>query len=647
MSKIIPFEKSFASHKKAKYWSDKNLLKPNEVMKGTHKKYIFNCDCGHEFEANLYNIIKGSWCSYCAKPARNLCDKEDCNQCFEKSFASHEKAVYWSNKNKLKPREVFKSTKDKYWFNCNCGHEFEAGLDNVVNNCWCPYCSNNKLCDKKDCNLCFEKSFASHEKSTYWSDTNELKPNQVFRNSNKNYLFICNICNHKISKRISDINKDNGWCPYCSNPPKQLCTEDKCIECYEKSFASHEKAVYWSNKNKLIPKQVFKNSNNKYIFNCNLCNHEIILRLCDIIKGHWCSYCSNQLLCSNDDCKSCYEKSFASHEKFKYWSLDNNELPIQVFKYTNKPYIFNCNDCNHKFSAILNNITSKNQWCPYCAKPCKKLCDNNDCMWCFNNSFASHIKSNEFSIKNNINPRQIFKGSNDKYLFDCKICNHEYETIIGNNCWCGYCSSKKLCDNNECEFCFEKSFISHSKSKYLIDKTINARLLFKGTQKKFMFKCNKSHIFNTSLNKITGSNRWCPYCVNKTEQIVFDKLQPIYNNLQQQYKVDWCKNITYLPFDFVLEEQKIIIELDGRQHFEQVRNWDNPDKTQERDKYKMKQANNNGYSVIRLLQEDVYYDTYQWLEELKINIEKIITESKVQNIFMCQDDEYKIFEVLE
>ena len=42
-----------------------------------------------------------------------------------------------------------------------------------------------------------------------------------------------------------------------------------------------------------------------------------------------------------------------------------------------------------------------------------------------------------------------------------------------------------------------------------------------------------------------------------------------------------------------------------------------------RDKYKMKQANDNGYSVIRILQEDVFYDTYQWLDELKTNIDYI------------------------
>ena len=38
MSKEIPFEKSFASHEKAKYWSDKNEIKPEEVFKNSHKQ---------------------------------------------------------------------------------------------------------------------------------------------------------------------------------------------------------------------------------------------------------------------------------------------------------------------------------------------------------------------------------------------------------------------------------------------------------------------------------------------------------------------------------------------------------------------------------------------------------------------------------
>ena len=61
----------------------------------------------------------------------------------------------------------------------------------------------------------------------------------------------------------------------------------------------------------------------------------------------------------------------------------------------------------------------------------------------------------------------------------------------------------------------------------------------------------------------------------------------------------------------------------------------------------MKCANDNGFSVIRLLQSDVFYDTYNWLEELKTNIEKIKNGNIVQNIYMCKDNEYNIFQTLQ
>ena len=57
----------------------------------------------------------------------------------------------------------------------------------------------------------------------------------------------------------------------------------------------------------------------------------------------------------------------------------------------------------------------------------------------------------------------------------------------------------------------------------------------------------------------------------------------------------------------------------------------------------MKCANDNGYSMIRILQDDVWLDKYKWIEELQTSIEKIKLEEKVQNIFLCKNDEYKIF----
>jgi very-short-patch-repair endonuclease len=59
----------------------------------------------------------------------------------------------------------------------------------------------------------------------------------------------------------------------------------------------------------------------------------------------------------------------------------------------------------------------------------------------------------------------------------------------------------------------------------------------------------------------------------------------------------------------------------------------------------MKCATKNGFSVIRILQKDVYNNKYDWLNELTNNIEKITNENRVQNIYMCKNNEYKDFDI--
>ncbi len=90
---------------------------------------------------------------------------------FERSFTSHSKAIYWSNKNTLKPEQVYMKTDKIYWFYCDlCNHEYEKKLLNfVIRNENCPYCScntRNKLCNNLKCNFCLKNSFASNPKFT-------------------------------------------------------------------------------------------------------------------------------------------------------------------------------------------------------------------------------------------------------------------------------------------------------------------------------------------------------------------------------------------------------------------------------------------------------------------------------------------------
>jgi very-short-patch-repair endonuclease len=67
-----------------------------------------------------------------------------------------------------------------------------------------------------------------------------------------------------------------------------------------------------------------------------------------------------------------------------------------------------------------------------------------------------------------------------------------------------------------------------------------------------------------------------------------------------------------LRFDYCIEQYKLIIELDGMQHFAQVSSWQPPEYVQNRDKFKMNLALEHGYSIIRILQKDVWTNKKDW-----------------------------------
>lgn len=324
------------------------------------------------------------------------------------------------------------------------------------------------------------------------------------------------------------------------------------------------------------------------------------------------------------------------------WNNFLNNCNINDFyKNSCKKYWFDCHLCNHNFEISFNKYKN-NRWCPYCSIPPKRLCENLNCNLCFIKSFASHSKSIHLNNQNDKNPRQVFKGTRKKYLFNCEICNHIFNISIDAitilNQWCQYCSNQKLCNNTECIKCFNKSFASHKKSKFFnITNNTNPRNIFKSTHTKYDFTCNLcNNVFKISPHKIVGDSNWCSKCKYKTEFKLLEFLKEIYkDNIIHQVNFEWCKNKKYLPFDFLIKSKNTIIELDGIQHFKQVSNWRNPEKNQERDIYKMKCAFENGYRVIRLIQNDVLKNIFDWKTELLNAI-----NSSEQYILICKNNEY-------
>lgn len=341
---------------------------------------------------------------------------------------------------------------------------------------------------------------------------------------------------------------------------------------YEKSFASHEKARYWSSKNAILPIDVTIASAKIFIFTCGVCHHEFVSSLNNVNNGQWCSFCSNKKLCNDIDCKTCFQKSFSSHNKAIYFSTKNNTTARQVFKKSNRKYWFNCNNCSHEFQSTLYNVCgTKKSWCPYCCCPPQKLCENESCQLCFKKSFMSNEKMQFWSPKNKDVPRNIFKSSSKKYWFDCKKCNLDF-------------------------------FIS--------------------------------------LAHVSIGN-WCPHCVNKTETKLYKQLLSVYPTIVREFKPNWSNNKRY---DFCIPELKIIIELDGPQHFKQISNWECPDTQHENDLQKEQIANEQEYSIIRIVQNDVMEDTYDWFSDIQKHIKDVESNPDIiHDIYMCKKGEYDFF----
>ena len=428
----------------------------------------------------------------------------------------------------------------------------------------------------------FFSEFEDKDNVNSWSDKNELKPHQVKISSRKKIIFKCNKCLHEFESVLNSVTGNGSWCPYCSI--NILCGKETCTLCFEKSFSSFDdkdKVNCWSDKNILKPIEVSKGSGKKIIFKCK-CGHEFESGLNNVTGKNrtWCPFCSNNKLCGQESCTSCSGKSFLSFDdkdKLNCWSYKNILKPIEVFKNSNTKFIFKCKKCDHEFESSLNSVT-RGRWCPFCSN--NKLCGQESCTYCYEKSFASFDDKDKvkcWSDKNILKPIEVFKGGDQKIIFKCNKCSHEFESIISsitNGGWCIFCANKNLCGQESCTSCFVKSFASFDKDKLKCwsDKNRFKPIeVFKNSRQKIIFKCKCGNEFKSRIDSVTKKNgTWCPFC-NASKNKFIRKLFEIFDKMNMKYNVEVsvkCEGRN-LRWDMIVynNEREFYIESDGEQHF--------------------------------------------------------------------------------
>jgi hypothetical protein len=345
---------------------------------------------------------------------------------------------------------------------------------------------------------------------------------------------------------------------------------------FEKSFASHEKSKYWNyDLNIDIPKNVRKSSNKKYWFKCTNGNHLFEKQLNYIIDGNWCPYpcCAGQKLCSDENCKICFETSFASSSFLNKWNYElNKENPRMITKHNHKSYWFNCDKSSHIYKSKINSI-SNGSTCPYpcCKKSPMLLCTDENCKICFETSFASSqyidFWDNE---KNTENPRMVCKKSRQKYWFKCKkhsFYKEVYSVSRGNLCSFKCCTeySRNLCFDDDCAICYNESFANVPMCKYWDYKKNKEtpRTITKFSHKKAWFICQNNHKFESIIYSVSKGT-WCSECICKSETICREIIEKLTGKKYPKKRLD-CLNKYEL--DGYCKELNLAFEYQGQQHY--------------------------------------------------------------------------------
>lgn len=136
-------------------FDDSNIFSPDSVVAFSNKSATWKCKNGHKWRAKIVNRTKGkSGCPYCC----NL--KASVDNCLLTKNPQLSKEWHPTKNVDLSPSDVLPNSKNKVWWLCPNGHEYQAKIYHRNTTSGCPFCSQGIVL--KDGEFCYSVAEA------YW-----------------------------------------------------------------------------------------------------------------------------------------------------------------------------------------------------------------------------------------------------------------------------------------------------------------------------------------------------------------------------------------------------------------------------------------------------------------------------------------------
>ncbi len=190
-------------HKNGKLTSDM-------LSYGSKKRVWWICNKGHEWQASLSDRIRGNECPFCSnrKVLKGYNDLLTTNPTLAKQWHPEKNLD-------LQPDMIMGGSHKKVWWLGECGHEWEATVNNRSKGSGCPYCANRKVLAKFND---LATIFPEIAKEWHPDKNGELTPAMVTSQSNKKVWWMCEN-GHEWQARVEDRAHGNA-CPVCRKQKK-------------------------------------------------------------------------------------------------------------------------------------------------------------------------------------------------------------------------------------------------------------------------------------------------------------------------------------------------------------------------------------------------------------------------------------------
>jgi|GEM_PF-59656 len=560
-----------------KEWNyEKNApLLPNEVTSGSHKKVWWKCDNGHEWKAAINSRAAGSGCPYCSG-LNSVVGKTDL------ATLKPELAKEWNYEKNypLTPKMFSAGSGKKVWWNCVCGHEWQAAIYTRSTGNGCPYCSNKAVL------VGFNDLATTHSSLTEewnYEKNAPLLPSQITAGAGKKVWWKC-AKGHEWEATINSRTTSGSGCPYCSGRYTVVGETDLAT-------LKPELANEWDyEKNYPLTPTMFSSGSSKLVWWKCVKGHEWEAKIVNRSKGHGCPYCSNQkVLVGFNDLGTTspelalewnYEKNAGLTNKFgvdisQPENLTNNSIQVVWWR---------CSK-GHEWQASPNN-RSGGKGCPYCSGK-RAIKGETDLV----TSFPKLIEEWDFEKNTDISPDSVTAYSNKRVWWKCSE-GHEWQAVIGsrsagNNC--PYCAGQRIIIGKNDLFSLDPVLSeewNYEKNGNLTPRDITLR-----SNKSVWWKCVYGHEWQTSpYNRSNGDG--CPFCSGAGTSFAE---QGIAYYLSKACKVESRAKIAGKEIDVYLPEYLIGIEYDGI--------WFHTGK-EKKEFEKDRVLNENGIFLIRVKEAD-------------------------------------------